>query len=287
MLLTRLEGLREGIIINRPSKIIKSPYVADVLLNGKEIMAHTPSLGCCGLAERGSNVLMMPIEKKKNKEEKCIYRVVLSIYKENELAQEQYIGIYPLLAENIVEECIKKNGLQFLKNIKSYMKQTEILNSKFDFTGIDENNIPFILEVKNVPLADYVDCSKKEKKKIIDKLDKSDINKKIAYFPDGYRKSSNDIVSPRALKHINELCEIKKASKTRTICCFVIERTDVDVFQPSHIDEVYRKAVQDAWISGVEIMALMVRWERDGTCRLVNNSVPIKLFEEIGPINKD
>ena len=30
-------------------------------------------------------------------------------------------------------------------------------------------------------------------------------NDKIAYFPDGYRKNSTDVVSPRALKHIEEL----------------------------------------------------------------------------------
>ena len=45
------------------------------------------------------------------------------------------------------------------------------------------------MEVKNVPLA---------------KLNKS-TNEMISFFPDGYRKSKKDVVSPRALKHIQEL----------------------------------------------------------------------------------
>ena len=39
-----------GTIVKRPSKHCKSPYVADVVLeNGEEVIAHAPSLGCCGL----------------------------------------------------------------------------------------------------------------------------------------------------------------------------------------------------------------------------------------------
>ena len=56
---------------------------------------------------------------------------------------------------------------RILKDIKEYSTQSEILNSRFDFIGVDSNNTLFVMEIKNVPLADYVDMSKEDKKKAI------------------------------------------------------------------------------------------------------------------------
>ena len=66
------------------------------------------------------------------------------------------------------------------------MKEKKFLNSRFDFAGFDANNKPFILEVKNVPLADYVDCLANK----IKNMDFTQLpyNSKISYFPDGYKK---------------------------------------------------------------------------------------------------
>ena len=47
-------------------------------------------------------------------------------------------------------------------------------------------------------------------------------NEKIAYFPDGYRKNSTDVVSPRALKHIQELEYIAKNGTVRAILCYTM-----------------------------------------------------------------
>lgn len=44
MLLMQLSDLVQGQIVKRPSKIIKSPYVADVMHGGCEILAHSASL---------------------------------------------------------------------------------------------------------------------------------------------------------------------------------------------------------------------------------------------------
>jgi hypothetical protein len=41
--------LEKAVIINRPSKNIKSPYLADILINNKIELAHSPSLGLSGL----------------------------------------------------------------------------------------------------------------------------------------------------------------------------------------------------------------------------------------------
>jgi hypothetical protein len=72
-LLMRIDGLIEGTIIKRPSKIIKSPYVADIIPivpknhdennEMQEILGHTASLGCCGLADVGATILHRPEKK--------------------------------------------------------------------------------------------------------------------------------------------------------------------------------------------------------------------------------
>jgi len=283
-LLMNINDLIEGTIVKRPSKIIKSPYVADILPssveNPQEILGHTASLGCCGLADTGANILMAKITNKKKETEKphCIYRVYLSVFVDKERNQETIIGIHPKLAEDLVEKALRMNYLSKLQNIRSFKRETAIyvkdqVDSRFDFSGIDENGIPFIMEVKNVPLADFEDVTAVERKKR--NYDGRVFGSKIAYFPDGYRKKTSDPVSPRALKHIRELTLIKKVSKTRCIMCFVMQRTDVASFQPSVIDPQYRQAFYEAIETGVEIITLVIKWTREGEAYFVRDDLPI------------
>ena len=189
------------------------------------------------------------------------------------------------MAEDLVESCIKYNCLNKLKNVRSWERETKVnvpgkVNSRFDFTGIDENGIKFIMEVKNVPLADYEDITAKDRKKLSSNIYQNRaIDSKVAYFPDGYRKASINPVSPRALKHIRELSLIRKESKFRCIMCYVIQRTDVNRFQPSVIDPEYRSAVKEAIKSGVEIITLVVKWTKEGNAYFVKYDLPITSFE--------
>lgn len=282
-LILKLEHLIEGEVIKRPSKYIKTPYVADIKVDSTNdmILGHTASLGCCGLADVGASILMAAVPKNKNKNSDkihCEYRVYLSIIREKN--REIIVGIYPKLAEQLTESALKNNLLSKLLNVRTYKKETKIyvpglVDSRFDFTGIDENGVSFIMEVKNVPLADYEDITAKDRKKMC--FDDRDINSKVAYFPDGYRKKSTDTVSPRALKHINELALIKRMSKTRCIMCYVIQRTDVDRFQPSIIDPEYRQAFKDAINCGVEIITMVVNWNRDGEAYFIKDDLFVSI----------
>ena len=281
MLVIKIDNLVEGTIIKRPSKLVKSPYVADVIINNDEILAHTASLGCCGLCEAGSSILFVPMKPKKpdSDSKKCVYSAQLSVI--NEKNNEIIIGIHPKLAELLVENCLTKNYLSILKDVKKYKRETSIfvenkVDSRFDFTGIDKNNIPFIMEVKNVPLADYEDICSKDRKKMC--YDDRAYDSKVAYFPDGYRKKSSEPVSPRALKHIRELTLIKKESITRCIMCYVIQRPDVNCFQPSIIDPQYRQAVKEAIEAGVEIITLVIKWTRDGEAYFIKDDLAITPF---------
>ena len=289
-LLLKIDGLVEGSVVKRPSKFIKSPYVADILLSNSEktILGHTASLGCCGLADAGARILMAPVITKKNKKNKkdeekeklsCEYRVYLSVILERDT--EIIVGIYPKLAEELTEAALKANLLSRLQNIRRYRRETVLqvegqIDSRFDFTGIDCNGIPFIMEVKNVPLADYEDITAKDRKKMC--YDDRAIDSKVAYFPDGYRKKSTDPVSPRALKHIKEMTLIKSKTKIRCIMCYVIQRTDIDRFQPSILDPEYREAVRVAVATGVEIITLVVRWTKEGEAYFIRDDLPMTPF---------
>ena len=317
--LLTIESLVEGTVAKRPSKFIKTPYVADINLVDKAdtVLGHTASLGCCGLADVGATIMMAPSIKKQEKKDKkedeklcCEYSVYLSVIKERE--KEIVVGIHPKLAENLVEATLKANLFQKLQNIKGYKREKAIfikdqVDSRFDFIGVDSDGIPFIMEVKNVPLADYEDiarlytskkptksavmCDKdngnhalepcegsKKDRKNGSSYDDRDINSKVAYFPDGYRKKSVDPVSPRALKHIRELTLIKRETKIRCIMCYVIQRTDVDRFQPSVVDPEYREAVKIAIEAGVEIITLVIKWTKEGDAYFVRDDLPITPF---------
>jgi DNA-binding sugar fermentation-stimulating protein len=283
----QLEELIEGIVIKRPSKFIRTPYVADVLINKnseierKEVIAHSASLGCCGLADANAIILMSAMPPSKTKaNQKCSHRIYLSICKEGN--NEEIIGIYPKLAETLAEAALNQNLLSSLKNLKTWRRETTIkvadlgVDSRFDFSGIDANGSPFIMEIKNVPLADYEDVSAKDRKKM--SFEGRDFNSKVAYFPDGYRKKSTDPVSPRALKHIRELEAIHSSNpKIRCILCFVIQRADVNRFTTSVIDPEYKAAVKKARDSGVEILTMVVKWSRDGSAQFIRDDLPILL----------
>ena len=278
MYLFSLNGVTRGLITSRPSKTCKTPYVADIVIDGddtSEELCHSPSLGCCGLAEKGKAVILSKLTTGKTK---CSHRVELAILtEERNPEREIIIGINPKLGETIAELCLQNDCVLGLTNIQSYRRETKMLNSRFDFTGVDENGREFIMEVKSVPLADYVDVPKKERKNYKKEIEEAAQDDKISYFPDGYRKNSTAVVSPRALKHITELKEIVTTTDKRAILCFIIQRTDVKQFQPSNIDLVYKEAVIDAWKSGVEIKTLQVEWNREGECVFVRNDLLINL----------
>ena len=259
----------EGIVEKRPSLHCKTPYVADVIVQNKSVMGHTAALGCCGLVDTSANVYMIPVTNSKNV---CPYRIIVSKYHERE--NTFLVGVDPKMAESIVNTCLERRLFKNL-HFDSFEREKVFLNSRFDFTGIDEYNNRFIMEVKNVPLADYADCTAKEKRHM--NFEDRHVTDKIAYFPDGYRKSRKEPVSERALKHVKELKEIHVKHGIRTILCFVIQRCDVSSFQPSVIDPYYRSAVQDAVAHGVELRTLVCRWSETGDVYLITEDLPINL----------
>ena len=287
-MLHKLNDLVYVKVVSRPSKVCKTPYVADIELdNGSIVQAHCASLGCCGLCEKDCYVYASPMKSNcvQSKSKVCSYKIYLSNFYEEKVisgqiyTNNQLIGIDPKLAETLVENALTKNCLKTLSNIKSYKREVCLLNSRFDFAGIDESGKYFVLEVKNVPLADYADVSSVERKKMLKdgKFAHIGTNEKISYFPDGYRKKKGEVVSERALKHINELAEISHSKIIRSIICFVIQRTDVSSFQASLLDPIYKAAFTDAIRQGVEVIILVVAWNTQGEANFISCDLPINL----------
>lgn len=244
--------LFEGIVINRPSKKIKSPYLADVLINGENVLCHTPSLGCCGLISTDKKVLMT---KKNSKNAKSKYSIDFVFDKKT------MVGVNPLYANKIVEICLKNNYIKELMNLKNIKREYSIEESRLDFYG-EKNGKKYYIEVKNVPLADYVDVEKKERKNYKD--EDYDYNKKISYFPDGYRKKKTDPISERALKHIKHLEKLKlKDKNNECFLIFIIQRNDSLYFQASNIDPIYKKSIKKAYLNGVNILPLQILFRKD------------------------
>lgn len=248
--------LVEGTIVKRPSTKCKTPYVADVILKGsnEKIMAHTPALGCCGLSDKEARVLLSVIPEKNGKKEKvCSHRVELGSITQPLPYEEIYIGLNPKLAETIVEKCLEFGVFdESVLKAKSFKREQTILNSRFDFIGFDSHNKPFVLEVKTVPLTTQHK------------------HKRYSYFPDGYRKKKGEPVSPRALKHLNDLIEISERSETRAIMCYVLQRSDTEGFIPSDYDPIYKEKFYEAYGKGVEILIINVSYSQDGACSLIN-----------------
>ena len=295
-----LPKLHKAIIKHRPSKLIRSPYVADIYFPSepdKLLLGHTPALGCSGLVEVGSVVYVYDTHEEakcqgKKATTKCRYRIVQAEIEDKREYPIEFkkhktklrVGTAPKLAEQLVSNLLTKNKLEFL-DVEEFKAEVTRGDSRFDFAGKEKDGTKFILEVKNVPLADFEDINSREKKKNMKNRKYEDVMEwiwehKVAYFPDGYRKCSNDPMSERALKHVNGLREImedrrrknsEKLSKsksrtplniveTRCIMIYVVQRTDVLFFQPSVLDKHFQKAFKKAYEAGVEMYPIMVEW---------------------------
>jgi len=207
----------------------------------ENIIAHTPALGCCGLITTNSNVLCTKSESTKNKSKYVIHNI---IDKDNYI-----IGVNPMLANPIVKSLLLGNKIEEFQNITELKSEITVDDSRFDFTFVNQNGQKVYLEVKNVPLVHI------ETEPISNEM------KKIAIFPDGYRKNKNEPISIRALKHVNHLSSIHK-DNPNIICAllFLIQRHDVVSFKPSSIDKIYQKALYEAHENGVKIIPLCVEW---------------------------
>jgi sugar fermentation stimulation protein A len=259
-----LPQLYKAIVVARPSKTCKSPYLADIQIitrnkigkmvfniRSKIVMAHTPALGCAGLVASGKIVYVTKKENTKAKSKYTIYQTEIE-----EQGKKIIIGVNPNICNTLFEHILLNNVLETFTDY-SIKREHTIGKSRIDFLLTKEKK-SVLCEVKNVCLAYYEDIPIKE----INKRDYSnhDINSKIAIFPDCNRKIQKNPISPRAIKHIDELIE---ASKNGYKCylAFVIQRYDCSYYSPSKLDQTYYKKLQYAYKNGfLDIIPIQIKW---------------------------
>jgi len=249
--------VRLGEVCSRPSKVIKTPYVADVMINKDtesiNILAHTPSLGCNGMVDIDAKVYL--IEKDASSKAKCRYTVIASRIKEK--GETYIVGVDPGLGEKIGQD-ILLNGIINGFKVKKLDKQFVYEDCRFDFSGITSSNEAFICEVKNVSIAVYENIRPSQMKKRDYSL--RSVSSKIAIFPSGF-KPKGLTHSERAVKQTRRLTEIKiKHPEVRCIILYVIQRADIDEFQLSNGDEIYMNTIKNALSANVEIAAVSIDW---------------------------
>ena len=142
-------------------------------------------------------------------------------------------------------------------------------DSRFDFGGRLRDGRRFFLEVKCVVMADIIDGTTAE----VAKADKD--QQKIAIFPYGKRKMSQEPLSPRALKHALGLTECVRSGSAVCYLLYLVMRPDVRAMTVTRLDPTYRKAVVDARTAGVNVQALQIRW--DGAKASLIKELPVEI----------
>ena len=147
-----------------------------------------------------------------------------------------------------------------------------------------------LIEVKNVVCADYSENNAPEKRGpnhcvIIAQSEKDNMNdvyQRSAIFPWGRKNQSFEgkkVVSERAIKHIRNLVQIANTNEKKSkgihtneskksikpIILFVVNRSDCEFMRACHeIDPTFAKELKKASDSGVQIVAVRIKWNENG-----------------------
>jgi len=251
-MLHTLPPLIKVTVINRPSKIIKSPYVADIRLeDGTKALCHSPGLGCCGLVAIGKTIY---VSKAANPNSKTAYTAQISESADSEGAYS--IGIHPMVSQMVASKLLDKvcTGVTW----KSEVAISE--HTRLDYVGTNDADKKTYVEVKNAMIS----------------LDSSKRSLRRAVFPEGYRKSLTDTVSPRAVKHAETLAELMNAPDTAACyLVFIVPRSDCGGgLELNSSDPIYCNAVSKALLAGVKVRVFGLDFQENG-CISFSKKLPL------------
>jgi len=243
--------LKKAIVINRISKTIKSPYLADIKIGNTIELAHNPGLGLGALLINETKIMVSSCEDECRKSK---YTIEL-VYVDN----VGWIGSNSYHSNKIFANFINK----FTEFDDYTIEKAEIklLNSRLDFLLVNNKNEKFYVEVKNVSSVDNT-----QNNELV-----------TAIFPDGYKKNNAKYISDRAYKHLKELIKLNKKG-FRAALVFIIQRDDPDIFKPNYIqDKNYAEKLKEAYDKGVEIYAYKFQWSiknNIGSCKFIQK-IPV------------
>ena len=231
MKLINFDNAVECVCVKRPSKVIKSPYVADVKYDDKELLAHCPSLGLGNIIKPFSTMLAT----KSNDKSKTDF-VIQAVLEDN-----VWVGNVPLHANRIVKKLLESSD-ELLQDIKSIQPEYKHGNSRLDFFITLNNDKQIYCEVKSVHIK----------------------QNDTAIFPVGYIKPKQNTVSERANKHLSELITLVNENKS-SLLVFVVQRGDCDKFAPNiQKDPIFSNLLTSALQSGVIVKIVYTYVTLDG-----------------------
>ena len=231
--LVDFSDVQEGVCIARPSKHIKSPYVADVQIGEKTVLAHAPSLGVGGLLTTGTRVIVSKLNPKEG--QKCSH-CIQALYNGDTI-----VGANPNHANAFFWEGFHQNMFHEFKHYTKMQREVCCGNSRFDFK-LDDNTF---VEVKSV---------------LINSQDK------VATFPVGTKQKGT--ISERANKHVDELADMAREG-IKCYVVFIVLRDDSVAFAPNlERDPLFCKKLTNAIECGVEVIVYQASVSANGISAL-------------------
>lgn len=212
----KYKNITEGIFLSRPNR-----FIANVLIDGKEEVAHVKNTGRCReLLREGFRVWL---EISSNPTRKTKYDLVAA-EKEREDLPPLFINLDSQIPNDCAGEWLPKSNL-FSEDAK-IRREVTYKNSRFDFSVEEKDGRISFLEVKGVT---------------------QEINGKVL-FPDA--------PTERGVKHIEELIKAKEEGFGAYIL-FVIQMKGIKSLSPN--DETHKAfgdALRKAHKAGVRILAV-------------------------------
>ena len=243
-------------ILHRPSKRIKSPYVADAInKDGDEFLVHTPGLGLADQCMPGSKIFATP---SKNKSSKTDY-IAQSVSVNERDYGKTLIGANPHTAELIGKEILRSNKWNPYPNYKVCNKKPAHINYIGDIY-LKAQNRYIIIETKNVICASYDPNIKVDRRYVF--YDDKIPFRRSGIYPNGERSQKykgKSVVSERSVRQIDSM--IKDKEKYQFAIMFLVNRGDCTTFKPNwQRDPIYSKKLVEAVKNGIDVYALGINW---------------------------
>jgi sugar fermentation stimulation protein A len=206
----KYDNIHEGIFIKRLNR-----FVAIVEINGEEETVHVKNTGRCGeLLIKGAKIYLQYVDKESRKTKYSL----ISILKGDNL-----FNIDSQVPNKVVEDGLRNNKIDELKNLDFLKREQTYGNSRFDFY-FEKGKRKGYIEVKGVTLE----------------------NNGEAMFPDA--------PTTRGTKHVNELVEAQKNGYESYIF-FLLQFKGAKNFTTNReMDPTFAKAVDEAIENNVKVL---------------------------------
>jgi DNA-binding sugar fermentation-stimulating protein len=230
-------------VVKRPSAVIKSPYVADVITDdGRAGLCHTPGLGCCGLVEPGRIIYGTA----SRDSAKTDYTAQVAECADSDGIY--YVGIHPMVSQAAARGLLDT----VWANAKWKSEVAVDDHTRLDYVGTCASGKKVYVEIKTAMVSLETSVGRRDRR---------------AVFPEGYRKKKGEPVSPRAIKHAETLGALCAHEETEAaVLVFLVPRSDCGGgMKVNRTDPAYVRAVTDAIRKGMIVRAFALDYGLDGT----------------------